>query len=277
MPRGSLYGSTESDLSHNDQKLLNSYREFQEALRKQKLCPFTASSIAEHKQNIKHKEISIATQDELINELLRFHGWARIDRDELRAHHVQLIELVISYNDLYAYCQFLKEERGVQLWTMNKICQAIISVNKYMKTKVPNNMSEIEGMLKDTKNLYASIWRCAQPALHERPSLCELRERGMALSFLDIIKVHAGQNWRVRTLSTISKQTKSMDIKKSIKDLLVIEVERLAVIQTLLRYPTRKVEAQRSVIEKVGDSWRLKLSASDRKRNKYPINVKLSR
>ena len=62
---------------------------------------------------------------------------------------------------------------------MNKICQAIISVNKYMKTKVPNNMSEIKGMLKDTKNLYASIWRCAQPALHERPSLCELREQGM--------------------------------------------------------------------------------------------------
>jgi len=84
----------------------------QDALRKQKSSPLDASSVAEHRQNIKHKEISITTQEELISELLRFHGWAYKKQEKI-ASQVHFTEIIISYEDLYAYCKFLEQERGV--------------------------------------------------------------------------------------------------------------------------------------------------------------------
>ena len=278
MPRGSTYATKEIDLSDADQKFLEKYRKFQDVLRRQKISPLGAPSVEEHRQNIKHKEIAIATQEEFVSELLRYHGWASLKRN-LYAHQVRLIKIICSYEVLYSYCQFLEKERGVKLWTLNKILQAIIGMIKFIKTKYESaNVSELDKMLSDTRALYASIARSAQSSLNERPSLCERRERGEALCFLDIVKVCEGQHWRVKVLSIFSKRGDlTSEIKGAVQGILVKEVEKLAVLFTLLKYPTRKIEAQRCIIEKAGDTWRLKLSAVDRKRGRFPINVKLSK
>ena len=150
---------------------------------------------------------------------------------------------------------------------------------KFMKSKdVHSNKSELDEMINEIRRLYASIWRSANASLNDRPSLCERRERGEALSFLDIVKVHEAQYWRVNALSKFGKQPNlTLDKKKSTHGLLVAEVEKLSVIQTLLRYPTRNVELKRTEIIQVRETWRLKLSASGRKTGKYPIDVRLSR
>mmetsp|Transcript_17995 Transcript_17995/g.38847 ORF Transcript_17995/g.38847 Transcript_17995/m.38847 type:complete len:274 (-) Transcript_17995:420-1241(-) len=149
---------------------------------------------------------------------------------------------------------------------------------KFTKVKVGGiNISDVEKMLEDTRALYASIARSAKVSLNERPSLCERRERGEALAFLDIVKVCEGQHWRVKALSTLSKRSNlTLELKKAVKVMLMKEVPRLAVLFTLLKYPTRKIEAQRCVVERAGETWRLKLAAIDRKRGRFPINVKLS-
>lgn len=278
MPRGSSYCSAESDLCNGDQLFLERYREWEETLRLQDISPFgSASSVSEHKRTIKDKGIAIATQEEFMKELMRYHGWAVLDR-EICAHHVSLIELLTSYDDLFHYGEWLEQERGVKLWTMNKICQSILRMIKFMKTKERvSNKSELDDMMENVRKLYANISRSAQISLNERPSICEKREIGEALSFLDIVKCHEAQVWRVKVLSNFNKRSNvSLELKKTVRTLLVKEVEKLAILQTLLRYPTRKVETQRSAVVKVGETWRLKLSAMDRKRGRFPINVKLS-
>ena len=88
MPRGSSYCSAESDLCNGDQLFLERYREWEETLRLQDISPFGgASSVSEHKRTIKDKGIAIATQEEFMKELMRYHGWAVLDR-EICAHHV---------------------------------------------------------------------------------------------------------------------------------------------------------------------------------------------
>ena len=279
MPRGIVYRTNESDLCDNDQTLLRRYREWQKVLEEQTISPFNASSVKEHKQNIKHKGISKSAQDEFIAELLRYHGWAVMDRECSRAHDVHLTELIICYDDLYSYCKWLENTRHVKLWTMNKICQAVIGMCKFMESNdIHSNKSELDEMINDVRRLYASIGRSANADRNNRPSLCERRERGEALSFLDIVKVHEAQYWRVNALSKFRKQPNlTLNVKKTIHGLLVVEVEKLSVIQSLLRYPTRNVELKRTEIKQIGETWRLKLSASGRKTGKYPIDVRLSR
>jgi len=273
-----VYRTKESDLCDNDQTLLRRYR-WQKKLEEQKKSPFNASSLKEHKQNIKHKGITKSTEDQSIAELLRYHGWAVMDRECSRAPDVHLTELVISYADLFEYCKWLEKVRNVKVWTMNKICQAVIGICKFMDSNdIHSNKSELDEMINDTRRLYASIGRSANADRNNRPSLCERRERGEALSFLDIVKVHEAQYWRVNALSKFRKQPNlTLDKKKSIHGLFVVEVEKLSVIQTLLRYPTRNIELKRTEIKQVGETWRLKLSASRRKTGKYPIDVRLSR
>ena len=274
-----VYRTKESDLCDNDQALLRRYREWQKVLGKQRKDPFNASSVKEHKQNIKHKGIEKSTEDQFIAELLRYHGWSVKNRDCLRAQDVLLTELVTTYADLYDYCKWLVKVRKIKPWSLNKICQAVIGMCKFMDSNdIHSNKSELDEMINDTRRLYASIGRSANADRNHRPSLCERRERGEALSFLDIVKVHEAQYWRVNALSKFRKQPKiTLEKKKSVHGLLVVEVEKLSVIQTLLRYPTRNIELKRTQIKQVGETWRLKLSASGRKTGKYPIDVRLSR
>ena len=279
MPGDIVYRTKESDLCDNDQTLLRRYREWLVVLREQKKDPFNASSLKEHKQNIKHKGIEKSTEDQSISELLRYHGWYVKNRDCLRAQDVLLTELVISYADLYDYCKWLVKVRKIKLWSLNKICQTVIGMCKFMESNdMHSNKSELDKMIIETRRLYASIWRSANADRNNRPSLCERRERGEALSFLDIVKVHEAQYWRVNALSKFRKQPNlTLDKKNSIHGLFVVEVEKLSVIQTLLRYPTRNVELKRTEIKQVRETWRLKLAASGRKTGKYPIDVRLSR
>jgi len=139
---------------------------------------------------------------------------------------------------------------------MNKSCQAILSILKFMKAKMKKEMcaSEVDKMTDNVKALYASIARTLVLELHDPPSLNEQRERGEALSFLDIVKVCEGQHWRVKTLSNFGKRNRQLSerLKKAVKLMLLKKVQRLAVLFTLLKYPTRKIEAQRSIIEKLG-------------------------
>ncbi|KAL7543530.1 hypothetical protein ACHAXR_012842 [Thalassiosira sp. AJA248-18] len=246
------------------------------ALRTQKNSPLLASSIHEHRQQINCREISITGQEEYIKEILRFHGWACLEK-ERRTHQVLMTDIILSYDDLYSFCQF-RQKRGNKLWSLNKISQAILSVIKFIKAKRKQvSVSKLDEMLHDTRALYRSIARSASAELHDRPSLDEQRERGEALSFLDIVKVCEGQHWRVKILSNFSKRDKlSDDLKEGVRAMLVNEAKNLAVLSTLLKYPTRKVETQKSVIERAGETWRLKLSSSDRKNRRQPINVKLS-
>jgi len=279
MARYTHYGTKESCLHQTDQTLLSRYRKFQDALRRQTVNPLDATSMEEHLENIQHKSIANATEVEIIRELLRYHGWAVL-RERKGTHQIPLAELVVSYQDLHSYCIFLKYKRRVKTWTMNKICQAIISMVKFLKAKTKiSSLSNLDKMLDDVRAFYSAIARTAQLSWNDRPSLDERRERGEALSFLDIVKVCHCQNWRVKTLfSNFYRKDKHLteNMKKAVRVMLLKEVKRFAVLFILLKYPTRKIEAQRSIIEKSGNTWRLKLSGSNRKSGKFPIDVKLS-
>ena len=136
---------------------------------------------------------------------------------------MSFIELLTSYDDLFRYGEWLEQERGVKLWTIGKICQSILRMIKFMKTKERvSNKSELDDMMENTRKLYANISRSAQISLNERPSICERREVGEALSFLDIVKCHEAQFWRVRVLSNFSKRSiVPLELKKTIRPLLV--------------------------------------------------------
>jgi len=71
-------------------------------LRKQKVSPLDAKSIQEHLENVKHRGISEATEDHLVQEVLRYHGRA-CRRKKKEAHQVLLTKLVVSYEDMYSY------------------------------------------------------------------------------------------------------------------------------------------------------------------------------
>lgn len=191
---------------------------------------------------------------------------------------MSLTEILLSYEDLYNYCTFLDQERQVKIRSTRKICQALIRLLKFMRTKGNQfNTSDVENMLEETRKLGNMIERTAKVSENERPSLCERREQGEALSFMDIVKVWEGQHWRVKTLTAFSRRN---ELTAAVKDCLNViisnETVRLAILLALLKYPTRKVEVQRSEVVRAGDTWRMKLSASSRKSGRYPIDVKLS-
>lgn len=165
------------------------------------------------------------------------------------------------------------------MWTLNKICQAVIGVLKFVKLEVEKvDSTKIDELLDEVRALYASIARRAQISFNDRPSLCERRERGEALALLDIVKVCQCQYWRYRTLVNCrNKGNLGAGENSALEAMIKKEVERLAVIFTLLKYPARKAEMQRCRFEKVGETWRLKLPAMERKKGRYPIDVRLSK
>ncbi|KAL7551550.1 hypothetical protein ACHAWF_014737 [Thalassiosira exigua] len=278
MPCGTVYRSKEDDLGDDDQAFVQGFRSFHETLRKQNECLLKASSATEHRSNVRLKKMSVSveTQNNHISELLRYHGWACMHEESI-ACQVSLKELILSGDDLFLYCKFLLEERGIKEWTLNKTYQAVIGMVKFMAAKGFIKEDAANKLLEDTRVMYNDVARSSNWGQRERPSLCERRDCGEALNFHDIVKVCVGQLWRVRALWTFAEQNNlTVRLKKRVREMLLKEMWRLAVMVTLLKYPTRKVEVQRSIVERAGGTRRLKLSAKDRKTGSKPIDVKLT-
>eukprot|EP00957_Ditylum_brightwellii_P104448 7956531-Ditylum_brightwellii.AAC.1 len=110
MPKYVAYGTKESDLNEEDKQMLAEYRSFQENLRKQKNNPFVSGqSLDQHRRQIDCRNISTETENNLIAELLRFHGWACLDLGVEDSTEVSLRELLLSYEDLYRFGVWLTE------------------------------------------------------------------------------------------------------------------------------------------------------------------------
>jgi len=247
------------------------------ALRKQKNCPLSADTVEEHLRLVQHKHIEESTQRTYVLEVLKFHHWV-CNQDKSCCHELEIAHVLCLYDRFYKYCQFKTSEQKMQSWTLNKTCQAVLSWVKFMRThaKTRSSKRDLDDMLKKVRDLYAGIWRKMAAGLKNRPSLCELREQGKALSFLDVIKVHEAQHLRVAFL--LKHLPKRGDDDRHTRTVLMQEVKRLTVLSTLLRRPTRNKETRNCVIiVNTANSWRLKLPASSRKSGQYPIDVKLSR
>lgn len=265
----------ERALSSNSKLLLQDYRAFQEKLRKQKNCPLAAETAEEHLRLIQHRHIENCTERCYVREVLKFHDWV-CEQDEKLRHELEVAHVLCLFDQFYKYCKFKTSDQKMQSWTLNKTCQAVLSWVKFMRThaKRRSPKKDMDDMIKKVRDLYAGIRRKMQASLKNRPSLCELREQGKALSFLDIIKVHEAQHLRVAILL---KHLRSGGNRRHTEALLREEVKRLAVLSTLLRRPTRNHETQKCVINVISaTAWRLKLQARERKSGRYPIDVKLS-
>lgn len=113
----------------------------------------------------------------------------------------------------------------------------------------------------------------------DRMSLCDLRDQGKALSFSDLVKVCRYQRKRFYILQRFHDNPDlSASTRKRLTPLLLEEVERLAVLVTLLRFPLRTNEVQQLYLKFTGKySGRILVSADTMKRRKFPIDSKLSR
>ena len=288
----------EKALSSNSHLLLQDYRDFQNCesipciaasrylqtdshpslpvLRDHKHCPLSAETAEEHLRLVQHRYIDDTTEQGYVREVLKFHHWV-CKQDKKHCHELEIADVLCLYDQFYKYCQFKIKDHKMESWTLNKTCQGVLSWVKFIRTheQNPSSQKDLDDMLEKVRGLHAALWRKMNASLKDRPSLCELREQGKALSFLDFIKVHEAQHLRVAIF--LKRLRKGGRKGRKAGALLQQEVKRLAVLSTLLRCPTRKNETRECVITVVSaNSWRLKLPAGSRKSGKYPLDVKLS-
>ncbi len=122
-----------------------------------------------------------------------------------------------------------------------------------------------------------------------RISLDELRDEGKALSFSDLVEISHHQEERFNMIYSLcysssgplarpgQPKLSNNSRQQIVKTLLLPEVEKLAVIVTLLKYPIRTTEIEGSSVKWVGKTGRFQVRKINRKRKKYPIDVKISR
>lgn len=271
MARYEEYATKEEHLHKNDKMLLNKYRAFNERLRRNSQNPFQPhQTIREHQQHLECNSISLTTEKELINELLRFHGWACIDvgREEY-PQEISLHDLIFSYEDLYRFGVWLTSTRKTMVRTTQRVVQAVISILKFLKAEGSEDENVVNQAWDQAKKLLAKIARSSENT-YDRPSLCQMRKEGKALSYTDLVFVLKQQKKRVRYL--IERKGEHGSRYEFLNKQLKVEYERLLVLQTLLKFPVRKSEASKIVVEGI----RLKLRADDRKNRKNPINIELS-
>ena len=136
----------------------------------------------------------------------------------------------------------------------------------------------LSNMLKEARAYSAYIVR-KHNASEPRISLCEMRDKGEALSFTDLVKICRFQQKRYNIMQRFcGRPNLSRKTKKLLNRMMLTEVEKLAVMSTLLKYPLRTSEAEKSKVKWTGNNtMRLLVPSSVRKGKKYPIDVKLSR
>lgn len=271
MARYDEYATKEEQLHKNDKLLINKYRAFNERLRRNSKNPFQPhQTVHQHQQHLECNSISLATEKELINELLRFHGWACIDigREDY-PQEISLHDLIFSYEDLYRFGVWLTSTRKTMVRTTQRVVQAVISILKFLKVEGSEDANDVNQAWDQAKKLLAKIARSSENA-YDGPSLCQLRKEGKALSYTDLVFVLKQQKKRVRYL--IERKGEHGSRYEFLNKQLKLEYERLLVLQTLLKFPVRKSEASKIVVE----GTRLKLKAGDRKNRKNPINIELS-
>lgn len=285
MSQGKLYATKFGDLSTADANLLSSYREFQAGLRTEET--YHAPTAEEYlKRKSLGKEIRISTENELIHELLRYHGWASKFQTPMggngKTQSVSLTDILLSFDSIYAFCQWRLKERSVKPTSLLKICHSVIVMLEFMRSsnKVDeDDLHKVSKVLDRTRSLLSDYKKAADEDLSRRPSLDELREDGKALSFLDIVKVCQYQQSRVDTLQSMldNGDNHSSNQKKFLQKQLNLEILRVVIISTLIRYPFRTGEIKTCCIAKDGSGfWRLRLLDDRRKAKGFPINTVLS-
>ena len=210
MPLGSVYGSKESDLFPSDQDFLEKYRTFHEPEGEGE-GHHTASAGT-------HKSISKSCLGEYIHEVLRYHSWACMDKKK-SANNVHFAEILLSYDDLQSFCEFRRTQRKVQKYSLGKTYEAVISMVKFMEEKIADiiDLTHSDDILKKTRALLAEIAREAAANRKQKPP------PSFPLSFLDLEKVYACQQWRVKVLSVLCKRyDTSLMLDSEVKKLLVL-------------------------------------------------------
>jgi len=142
MARYDEYATKEEHLHKNDKLLINKYRAFNERLWIRS-SPFQPHQTAVH-QHLECNSISLTTEKELINELLRFHGWACIDigREDY-PKEISLHDLIFSYEDLYRFGVWLTSTRKTMVKTTQRVVQAVISILKFLKVDGSDDANDV--------------------------------------------------------------------------------------------------------------------------------------
>lgn len=134
---------------------------------------------------------------------------------------------------------------------MIKICQSVVSVVEFLMHGCNDDeeMKSYTHMIKETRGYMLYLQRRQREEDNVKLSLCELREQGKALNFTDLVKVCRCQ-WR--KVQSLKKAIRQRDISSRARDtlsaMLLVEMKRLSVISTLLKYPMRTSELNGAVV-----------------------------
>jgi hypothetical protein len=276
MPKYESYGTKEHDLNEEDKQFLCDYRAFNVMLRKKSSNPFVSGhSIEQHHGSVVCRKISIETEKNIIMELLRFHGWACKKQGEQDGSKVSLRDIIISYDDLFNFGTWLTVCRKAKVWTTNKVVQAVISFVKFMIYEKRGDVEILQEAWDNAKKLLAQISSSANEAF-DSPSMCELRKEGKALSFEDMILVLQRQQNRTKYLTENENALKTAIGARKYTKLMHGEYEQLIVLQIMLKYPVRKTEAKKILVDSTVNPTFIKLLSSDRKNRNNSIQCNLS-
>ena len=189
-------------LSPSDQDFIRKYEHYEDKIRAYERSTFSGT-LTDHLKIVNVEKISEKSEVAQINEVLSFHHWVCCEH---RAHDVSLPKILVSYEDLFAYCKMRVETLRLKIWSQSKLCMAILRMIQFMESgeidfddedgTIEKAILEMKGK---TRDLLANAKRESDRETKERPSVDELREQGKMLTINEVVKVCQRQVSEVET------------------------------------------------------------------------------
>lgn len=179
-------------LHRADQRFIDRFRKFEDAIRQHEQSIF-GGSLEDHLLSVKRKRISMTFEKTLVGAVLNYHDWVCTSKQILdRSAYISLLEVIVSYEDVFHYCKMRVEELGQKTWTQSTLCRGILRMLQFIEAEdeLDEEMKgKITKMRDSTNALIAAAHRDQVKYTKDRPSVDELREKEEMLCFTDLAKV----------------------------------------------------------------------------------------